>query len=41
MLNTIMLSVRSVYTRIYSYVSSFGGKTDETVQTIQSVDDIV
>ena len=36
-----MLSVRNVYTRIYSYVSSFGGQTDENVQTIQSVDDIV
>ncbi len=36
-----MLSVRNVYTRIYSYVSSFGGNIDENVQSIQTVDDIV
>ncbi|AHA54088.1 hypothetical protein EhV18_00037 [Emiliania huxleyi virus 18] len=41
MLNTIMLSVRNVYTRIYSYVSSFSVKTDENVKTIETVDDIV
>ena len=41
MFNTFMISVRSVYSRIYSYVSSFGGAVDDNVNTIQTVDDIV
>jgi len=36
-----MISVRSVYSRVYSYVSSFAGTVDKNVQTIQTVDDIV